>query len=165
MSTILRTDAASISCDVLVIGGGAAGVAAATAAGRAGARVVLLEHYGFLGGLATAAQVGTVCGLYLRDSVNAQATPVAGRFVQEFAARLQRVAGRAPMQLDAGLWVLPFSIPAFAQVADALVNETGNVTLVLHATMTEAYAEGPRRGEIIDSANGAVGAAKRRSRR
>ena len=148
MSTILRTDAASISCDVLVIGGGAAGVAAATAAGRAGARVVLLEHYGFLGGLATAAQVGTVCGLYLRDSVNAQATPVAGRFVQEFAARLQRVAGRAPMQLDAGLWVLPFSIPAFAQVADALVNETGNVTLVLHATMTEAYAEGPRLVEV-----------------
>src|ERR1039457_1914473 len=57
----------TISCEVLVIGGGAAGVAAATAAGRAGAQVVLLERYGFLGGLATAAQVGTVCGLYLRS--------------------------------------------------------------------------------------------------
>jgi succinate dehydrogenase/fumarate reductase flavoprotein subunit len=56
----------SIHCDVLVVGGGAAGVAAASAAGRAGARVVLLERYGFLGGLATAAQVGTICGLYLR---------------------------------------------------------------------------------------------------
>src|SRR5271166_5413685 len=59
--------ASTISCEVLVIGGGAAGVAAATAAGRAGARVVLLERYGFLGGLATTAQVGTICGLYLRN--------------------------------------------------------------------------------------------------
>ena len=41
------TGATSLSCDVLVIGGGAAGVAAAAAAGRAGARVVLLERYGF----------------------------------------------------------------------------------------------------------------------
>src|ERR1017187_5523130 len=100
----------TLTCDVLVIGGGAAGVAAATAAGRAGAQVVLLERYGFLGGLATAAQVGTVCGLYLRDTTNPEALPVAGGFVQEFALRLQRVAGGGPLRLDAGLWVLPFSI-------------------------------------------------------
>jgi NADPH-dependent 2,4-dienoyl-CoA reductase/sulfur reductase-like enzyme len=39
-----RIGSTTISCDVLVIGGGAAGVAAATAAGHAGARVVLLER-------------------------------------------------------------------------------------------------------------------------
>ena len=72
----------TISCDVLVIGGGAAGVAAATSAGRAGARVVLLERYGFLGGLATTAQVGTICGLYLRDATGVEAMPVAGGFAQ-----------------------------------------------------------------------------------
>ena len=93
MTSTLATGPATISCDVLVVGGGAAGVAAAAAAGRAGAQVMLLERYGFLGGLATAAQVGTVCGLYLRDTTNSEALPVAGGFVQEFASRLQ--IGRA----------------------------------------------------------------------
>src|SRR5690242_3163202 len=41
------------SCDVLVVGGGPAGCAAAVAAARAGASVVLVERYGHLGGLAT----------------------------------------------------------------------------------------------------------------
>jgi len=40
-------------CDVLVVGGGPAGTAAAVAAAREGADVVLLERYGHLGGLAT----------------------------------------------------------------------------------------------------------------
>jgi hypothetical protein len=144
----LRTSDARISCDVLVIGGGAAGVAAATAAGRAGARVVLLERYGFLGGLATTAQVGTICGLYLRDSVHAQATLVAGGFLGEFASRLRQAAGREPMRLEAGLWVLPFSTDAFTRVADTLVSESGNVTLVLHATVADAHAEGPHLVEV-----------------
>jgi hypothetical protein len=148
VSSGLRTNDAGISCDVLVIGGGAAGVAATTAAGRAGAQVVLLERYGFLGGLATTAHVGTVCGLYLRDSAHAQATPVVGGFVREFASRLQRAAGREPMRLEAGLWVLPFSTGAFARVADAIVGESGNVTLVLHATVAEARTDGPRLVEV-----------------
>ena len=113
--------AATISCDVLVVGGGAAGVAAAVAAGRAGAQVVLLERYGFLGGLATAAQVGTICGLYLRDAAHAEAMPVAGGFVKEYAERLERAAGASRIRLHNGLWVLPYPPPAFASVADALV--------------------------------------------
>ena len=40
--------------DVLVVGGGSAGIAAATAAARNGARTVLVERYGFLGGTSTA---------------------------------------------------------------------------------------------------------------
>src|SRR5512143_2441530 len=39
--------------DVLVVGGGSAGVAASVAASRAGARTTLVERYGSLGGLAT----------------------------------------------------------------------------------------------------------------
>ncbi|MGE4608831.1 MAG: FAD-dependent oxidoreductase, partial [Myxococcota bacterium] len=39
--------------DVLVVGGGSAGVSAAVAAARAGAEVTLVERYGSLGGLAT----------------------------------------------------------------------------------------------------------------
>ncbi|MDE3066078.1 MAG: FAD-dependent oxidoreductase [Verrucomicrobiota bacterium] len=135
----------TLSCDVLVIGGGAAGVAAATAAGRTGARVVLLERYGFLGGLATAAQVGTICGLYLRDTAGAEATPVGGGFAQEFARRLQRATDAKPIRVtDTGLWVLPCDPPAFAAVADAMVSESENVTLILHATVAETQVEGSR---------------------
>ncbi|MGB7769399.1 MAG: FAD-dependent oxidoreductase [Verrucomicrobiia bacterium] len=149
MSHAVRTESPTVPCDVLVIGGGAAGVAAATAAGRAGARVVVLERYGFLGGLATTAQVGTICGLYLRDTAGAEATPAGGGFAQEFASQLQRAAGTKPIRvMDNGLWVLPYPPPAFARVADAMVSESGYVTLVLHATVAEALVEGPRLNQI-----------------
>jgi hypothetical protein len=144
VTTASRIGRTTISCDVLVIGGGAAGVAAAAAAGSAGAQVLLLERYGFLGGLATAAQVGTVCGLYWRDTANAQATPVAGGFVKEYTLRLQRASGLEPIRLEHGLWVFPCPPPAFARVADATVSESGNVTLVLHATMADAQTEHSR---------------------
>ncbi len=44
-------------CDVAVFGGGPAGVCAAAAAAREGKRVILVERHGFLGGVATAANV------------------------------------------------------------------------------------------------------------
>ncbi len=133
--------APQLNCDVLVIGGGAAGIAAAVAAGRAGVKTILLERYGFLGGLATTAQVGTICGLYLRDTAGAEAVPVGGGFAQEFAARLQTAGGTKPLCVDRGLWVLPYSPPDFARVADAIVGETKNVKLILHATVADVRAE------------------------
>jgi len=148
VNSIPRIGSTTISCDVLVIGGGAAGVAAATAAGRAGTKVVLLERCGFLGGLATTAQVGTICGLYLRDTTGTEAAPVAGGFANEFAARLQGAGGTKPLRVDQGLWVLPYSPPAFARVADALVGESGNVKLILHATVSEARAENSRMNRV-----------------
>jgi len=138
----------AISCDVLVVGGGPAGLAAAAAAGRAGASVALLEHYGFLGGAATASHVGTVCGLYLRDGKSVQPAMAAGGFVQEYAARLQQASDLEPLRLEGGLWVLPYSVAAFARVADQVVSESGDVTVVLHATVSEAVAEGGRIAQV-----------------
>jgi hypothetical protein len=48
--------------DVVVVGGGPAGVSAAAAAGRAGVRVLLVERHGFLGGMWTAGMVLTLAG-------------------------------------------------------------------------------------------------------
>jgi FAD dependent oxidoreductase len=134
----------ALSCDVLVVGGGAAGIAAATAAGRAGAQTVLLERYGFLGGLASAAWVGTICGLYLRDASGEQAVPAGGGFPQEFASRLRDISAVKPLRADSGLWVLPYHPADFARVADALVSESKNVTVVLHSTVAEAQAQNGR---------------------
>ncbi|MGP1615144.1 MAG: FAD-dependent oxidoreductase, partial [Pollutimonas bauzanensis] len=53
-----------LETDVLVVGGGAAGVAAAHTAARQGLKVLILERYGFCGGGAVAGMSGTICGLY-----------------------------------------------------------------------------------------------------
>src|SRR3979490_1777855 len=50
--------------EVAVLGGGPAGIAAAVAASRAGCRTLLIERYGFLGGMGTAAGVTNFCGLH-----------------------------------------------------------------------------------------------------
>jgi 2-polyprenyl-6-methoxyphenol hydroxylase-like FAD-dependent oxidoreductase len=69
--------------DVLVVGGGAAGIAAATASARCGARTMLLERYGSLGGMATGGLV--ILLLSLDDGVGNQM--VAG-LCQELVDRL-----------------------------------------------------------------------------
>jgi 2-polyprenyl-6-methoxyphenol hydroxylase-like FAD-dependent oxidoreductase len=51
-------------CDVLVVGGGSSGIAAAAGAARNGAQTILIERYGFLGGASTAALVGPFMTCY-----------------------------------------------------------------------------------------------------
>ncbi len=71
-------------CDVLVVGGGAAGVSAAIAAARQGADVVLVERYGYLGGLASGGLI--VLLLTLDDGDGHQV--IAGQ-CQELVERLE----------------------------------------------------------------------------
>ena len=55
--------AKTISCDVLVVGAGTSGVAAAISASRFGAKTILIEESGFPGGLAITARHRHICGL------------------------------------------------------------------------------------------------------
>jgi glycine/D-amino acid oxidase-like deaminating enzyme len=97
MSTV--TDARALplagDCDVLVIGGGAAGVCAAVAAARSGARTVLLERNPFLGGRATASMV-----LVLDDYTDGQQITVKG-LATEYAERLKAVQGAVDIPPEA----------------------------------------------------------------
>src|SRR6478672_6725268 len=77
--------------EVVVVGGGPAGVAAAVSAARSGVSVTLLERYPALGGLASGGMV-----LVLDDMINGQEITVTG-IVSEYVDRL----------LQLGLAVLP----------------------------------------------------------
>lgn len=72
-------------CDVVVVGGGPAGVSAAVAAARGGADVVLLERYAALGGLASGGMV-----LVLDDMCNGHEISVGG-IVSEYVERLEKI--------------------------------------------------------------------------
>ena len=121
--------------DVLVIGGGAAGIAAATAAARNGSTVALIERYGFLGGMATAAAVGTVCGLYYR-SESQESRYICSGFSKEFGQELSKLEAIQPIQFKNGLHFLPYTPFAFRTVADRIINRD-RIDLYLHTTMTD----------------------------
>jgi glycine/D-amino acid oxidase-like deaminating enzyme len=72
-------------CDVLVVGGGPSGLAAAIAARRAGCSVTLVERYPYLGGLASGGMV-----LVLDDMHNGEEVTVTG-LCMEMIDRMARV--------------------------------------------------------------------------
>ncbi len=77
------------SYDIVVLGGGPAGVCAATEAARAGAKVLLAEATGSLGGMATSALVGPFMTSYDRDGDR----PVVGGLFAEIVGRLSERGG------------------------------------------------------------------------
>ncbi len=78
-------------CDVLVVGGGPSGTAAAVAAARAGADVVLLERYNHLGGLSTGGLVS-----WIDRMTDWEGRCVIRGFAQELIGRLPRDAVAGP---------------------------------------------------------------------
>jgi hypothetical protein len=78
-------------CDVLVVGGGPAGTAAAVAAGRLGARTMLLERHNHLGGLSTGGLV-----IWIDRMTDWSGTPVIRGFAEEYLDRLPKDAIAGP---------------------------------------------------------------------
>lgn len=71
----------TLSVDVLVCGGGPAGIAAAMMAGRQGCKTLLVERYGRLGGMAVQALVGPLMGSVESALVDEIVARVGGRKV------------------------------------------------------------------------------------
>lgn len=106
------------ACDVLVAGGGSAGLAAAVSAARAGAEVILVERHGVLGGAGAAALVHTFCGLY-QVRREPGAVLANGGFAAEMAERMQHATGLGPVRVGR-VDVLPQHPVEFVRIADAL---------------------------------------------
>src|ERR1700710_2013642 len=77
--------------DVVVLGGGPAGLAAAASAARNGASTLLVERYGFLGGMGTAAGVTNFCGLHA--NVHGDIRQVVHGVADDLLQRIARLGG------------------------------------------------------------------------
>jgi glycine/D-amino acid oxidase-like deaminating enzyme len=130
--------------DVLVVGAGAAGVAAAIAAAREGLRVTLVERYGFCGGGAVAGLSGTICGLYAaHEDPGRPPEKVVFGFVDEFIAAMESRNGLTPPVRYGKTYSRVHDPLVWRDVADALVLEAG-VRILFHALVTDVLTEGGR---------------------
>lgn len=131
-------------CDVLVVGGGAAGVAAAATAARCGRRVTLVERYGFCGGGAVAGMSGTVCGLYAAsDDRSRGPEQLVFGFADEFVRLLEQRGGLAPSVRYGKTWTRVHDPLVWREAADHVLREAG-VEVVYHCTVTGALLDGDR---------------------
>lgn len=133
-----QTVPVATNVDVLVCGGGVAGIAAAVAAARNGAKTLLIERAGFLGGTATGSGMGLIV---------IPADELVG-FPREFFTRLAQEQG-------AGLGdVIPWDIEAYKLTAMDLLVEAG-ADLLLYTWISEPLVrDGKIEGVIIDNKSG-----------
>jgi glycine/D-amino acid oxidase-like deaminating enzyme len=123
--------------DVLVVGGGNAGCAAAIAAARNGARTLLVERYGFLGGTATASMVGPWMTFHAGDD------RIVGGIAEEIVERLTAKGGSPGHIRDASDYVAtitPFDPEIHKALLFEMMEEAG-VDLLLHAYFLEALRD------------------------
>ncbi|MBI3370487.1 MAG: FAD-dependent oxidoreductase [Betaproteobacteria bacterium] len=132
-------------CDVVVVGGGPAGIAAAIASARQGAATLLVERYGFLGGNLTASLVGPCMTCYSLDGSQQLITGI----FDEFVRRMEADGGALhPSGIAAGSAycgfieyghdkVTPFEPEAAKITAMRMCREAG-VALRLHTLVVDA---------------------------
>ncbi|HEY9084324.1 MAG TPA: FAD-dependent oxidoreductase [Candidatus Tyrphobacter sp.] len=137
--------------DVLVVGGGNAGCAAAIAAARGGAKTLLVERYGFLGGTATASMVGPWMTFHSGKE------RIVGGIAQEIVTRLVTM-GASPGHIPDTSDYVPTITPFDPEVHKALLFEMmgeARVRLLLHAWFTTALVDGDAvTGAVFDTVGG-----------
>ena len=123
--------------DVVVVGAGPAGVCAAIAAARNGARTLLVERYGFLGGMWTA---GFIIPLF--DYENK------GYIVREIVEEVKRRGGWG------GFYDMAFDFEVMKKVLDDMVIGSG-CDILLHTFLAGAYVVGDTvKGVIVQNKSG-----------
>jgi len=119
--------------DVVVLGGGPAGIAAAVAAARKGNSTLLVERYGFLGGAGTMSGLSNFCGLHAKIH-GVEHRQVVHGIVDDLLARLDRFEGLAAMHPAYGGKIIAqaYDTAAFKLVADDLL-QSARANILFHA--------------------------------
>jgi glycine/D-amino acid oxidase-like deaminating enzyme len=132
--------------DVIVCGGGPSGFTAAIAAARHGAKTLLIEKYGFLGGTGTAALMVQFGSIF--DGKNI----LIGGCVHEFLHRLAD-EGYGKMYTDKTHRMI-FDPEGMIAVCQKMVLESG-AELLLHSVVTDVILEGDSaRGIVVENKSG-----------
>ena len=127
--------------DVIVCGAGPAGLCAAIAAGRSGAGVLLIERYGFVGGMSTAALVYPWMTFHDRTGER-----IVDGLPQEIVDRLRAVGGSPGHLRDTVGFVhslTPFDPDHYRILADRMLAEAG-CQVLYHALLADVRAAGDR---------------------
>ena len=153
--------------DVLVVGGGPAGIGAALGAADAGASVILVERYGFLGGNATAALVMPLMSFHTQRAAFERADgaklfptdhgpgePVVAGALAGLLRRLIATGGAITPSPATG-YVVPFDPELLKLAALELLDEAG-VRLLFHAFASGVVADGRRRGVVLETKSGPI---------
>lgn len=150
--------------DVVVLGGGPSGVCAAVEAARNGAKVLLVESSGMLGGMATSGLVGPFMTVYNREGTR----PVVGGLFGEIVERLMRYHGAIrPEEVDAPSihtsfieryhkHVVPMDSFMLQIVLDELVTEAGVKTLLYTRFVDCIHRDGRIQSVVLAALEGLV---------
>jgi hypothetical protein len=142
--------------DVIVAGGGTAGLAAACCAADLGARTLLIERGPVLGGNATLAWVHTICGLYL-PAESGDAVPVNPGFPMRLARALRAAGGAGAPERAGRLWVLPTFPPVLEGVAVRACSARSSLECWLDAEVVSATLSREGKGASwLEVAHGAT---------
>lgn len=133
--------------DVLVIGGGSAGVAAALAAARQGADTLLVERHGFLGGAGTASLVHSFCGLYEPVTEGGPRVANPGLVAELERELLAQGIGQGPVRMGKVDVLLhqPWRLAAFY---DRWVAQEKHLRLLLHTEVAGVETLNDRVAEV-----------------
>jgi len=139
--------------EVVVLGGGPAGIAAAASAAAHGRKTILIERYGFLGGAGTAAGVTNFCGLFA--NVHGEIRRVVHGVADDLLTRIDQLGGlNAPHMVLGKTRALAYDTTAYKSAADDLLISRG-VDLLFHALGAGVVAEaGALTALIVETKSG-----------
>lgn len=146
--------------DVIVIGGGPGGIGAALASARNGAKTVLIERYGFLGGMITSGLVRWwPIDKLIPLKAYGETRPLQGGIIKDFIQELVNMGGAvdpsAGYQSARGFDAYLPSDPEIVKIATQNVLEGAGVEIILHSLAVDVVKEGDQvKGVIVENKSG-----------